>query len=70
MIVKVELVQASASVPMVTVESRDGKVRFAVPMTEALRGRMRGQARGYFHAEDDPKTGSFEIGEAAEPEKW
>lgn len=70
MIVRVELMGGSSTVPMASVESKDGKVRFAVPLTEAIKGRLNGKVRGYFHASRDDKTASFEIGEAARAEQW
>ena len=70
MVVKVQVVEANTTVPMARIESKDGKVRFAVPMTEALSGRMAGSSLRFFHGIMDPATASFEIGEAARPEQW
>lgn len=66
MIVKVTIPEGSSTAMIV---SKDEKVRLFVPAALVQR-RLPASRVGFFRAEDDPASGSVEIGERVDDQPW
>lgn len=69
-IVKVQMPLVSTEKhPRALVHNQDRSVLFQTPITDPLRARMRGKAKGYFHATIEP-SGDIEISDPAPDQSW
>lgn len=67
MIVKVSIPEGSG---VAAIDTRDGKIHMEVPV-DIVQRRFKGKERvGFFRAEDDPNSGSIEIGDRVPDQPW